>query len=74
MHVLFSHAARLTPGGKNLKTATALSMPHESITTENIRSNIKHVGVWGLTARKLDYRSCYCVFACGDIFMLPNLV
>lgn len=67
-HVLFSHAARLAPGGKGLKTAAAaLQSSHKSITTENIRSNTQHVGLWA-GGGILGLLLCVCVV------MLPDLV
>lgn len=72
VHVLFSHAARLAPGAKSLKTAAALQSSHKSITTESIRSNIEHVGLWGRRRNPLD--TCCCVFVAGDAVMVPDLV
>lgn len=74
MHVLFSHAARLTPGGKSLKTATALQSSHKSLTAENIRSNIEHEGLWGWGRTLLDSWGCCCVFVAADVVTLPDLV
>lgn len=70
VHVLFSHAARLTPGGKSLKTATTLQSSHKSLTAENIRSNIEHVGLWGWGRTLLDSWGCCCVFVAADVVTL----
>lgn len=69
VHVLFSHAGRLAPGGKSLKTATALQSSHKSITMENIRSNIEHVGLWGCeeeSTRSVGLLLCVCGRRCCD--------
>lgn len=75
VHVLFSHAARLAPGGRSLKTATALQSSHKSITTESIRSNIQHVGLWGWRRNLLDpwpAMLCRCLSWCSAGFRVPR--